>query len=141
MKKRQTASEPTAPAVGTSALFGLVEPMTMNTETRLGKIKSATFGHGGYQDAMIGLHVDLGGDGWGVMTSKSAWDAEMISHSEHCKWTEADRSKQYDEIMRYISKLLATAKVSSVDKLKGVPVEVTFDDNMIKDWRILAEVL
>lgn len=24
---------------------------------------------------------------------------------------------------------------------RGVPVEVTFDDNMIKDWRILAEVL
>jgi hypothetical protein len=43
--------------------------------------------------------------------------------------------------MRYLSKLLNEAKVSSVDKLKGIPVEVTFDGNMLKEWRILTEVL
>jgi hypothetical protein len=43
--------------------------------------------------------------------------------------------------MRYVSKLLKDAKVSSVDELKGKPVEVTFDGNMLKEWRILTEVL
>jgi hypothetical protein len=43
--------------------------------------------------------------------------------------------------MRYVSKLLKDAKVNSVDELKGKPVEVTFDGNMLKEWRILTEVL
>jgi hypothetical protein len=36
---------------------------------------------------------------------------------------------------------LKDAKVNSVDELKGKPVEVTFDGNMLKEWRILTEVL
>jgi hypothetical protein len=43
--------------------------------------------------------------------------------------------------MRYVSKLLKEAKVDSVDKLKGKPVEVTFEGNTLKSWRILTEVL
>jgi hypothetical protein len=43
--------------------------------------------------------------------------------------------------MRYISSLLKDAKVDSVDKLKGKPVEVTLDGNQLKSWRILTEVL
>jgi hypothetical protein len=40
-----------------------------------------------------------------------------------------------------IDKILTDAKVDSVDKLKGKPVEVTFDGTTLKDWRILKEVL
>jgi hypothetical protein len=65
----------------------------------------------------------------------------MIKWDKNCKWTEADRDKQYAEIMRYLSKLLKEAKVDSVDKLKGVPIEATFDGNMLKEWRILTEVI
>jgi hypothetical protein len=43
--------------------------------------------------------------------------------------------------MRYVSKLLKESKVDSVEKLKGKPVEVTFEGNMLKEWRILTEVL
>lgn len=110
-------------------------------EKRLGKIKNVSFGHGGYQDAMIGLNVTIEGEGWGVSDSKVAWDAEMIECTKHCKWTEADRDKQYAEIMRYLSKLLKDAKVSSVDKLKGIPIEAIFDGNLLKKWRILTEVI
>jgi len=110
-------------------------------EKKLGKIEAVKFGIGGYQDAMIGLHVTLGNNGWGVVDSRSAWDAETIKWSKSCKWTEADRDKQYAELLRYVSKLLKDAKVDSVDKLKGVPVEVTFDGNMLKEWRVLTEVL
>lgn len=109
--------------------------------TELGKIMSVSFGIGGYQDCMLGLHVTLGGESWGVGSTQSAWDAERIKHSEHCKWTEEDRSKQYDQIMRYVSSLLKQAKVDSVDKLKGIPVEVTFDGNVLNSWRVLSEVL
>jgi hypothetical protein len=113
----------------------------MNTRTELGKIESAYFGIGGYQDAQIGLHVSLQGSGWGVCDSNCAWDAETIQWSEHCKWSEDERDARYTRIVRYISKLLKDAKVDSVDKLKGVPVEVTFDGMTLKSWRILAEVL
>jgi len=108
---------------------------------KLGKIKNVKFGIGGYQDAMIGLHVTLGSNGWNVGDSCSAWDAESIKWSENCNWTEDDRDKQYAEILRYLSKLLKDAKVDSVDRLKGIPVEVTFDGNMLKEWRVLTEVL
>ena len=108
---------------------------------KLGKIQSVKFGHGGYQDSMIGLHLTIGADGWGVGDSKSAWDAELIQHSEYCKWTENDRDKQYSDILRFVSKLLKDAKVDTIDKLKGIPLEVTFDGNLLKDWRVLTEVL
>ena len=106
----------------------------------LGKIQDIYFGIGGYQDACIGLNITLGGEGWGVGDNKVAWDANMIS-SKGAKWTEQDRDKQYAEIMRYISDLLSQAKVNKVEKLKGIPVEVTFEGNLLKEWRILKEVL
>ena len=110
-------------------------------EKRLGKIQSIKFGIGGYQDAMIGLHITLGSTGWGVTDTKSAWDAETVQHTEHCKWTEKDRDAQYAEILRYVSKLLNEANVTNVNDLKGKPVEVTFNGNLLKEWRILTEVL
>ena len=110
-------------------------------EKKLGKIESVKFGLGGYQGAMLGLHVSLGNGGWCVGDSKGNWDSEQIECSDHCKWTESDRDEWFAEIMRYVSKLLKDAKVNSVDELKGKPVEVTFDGNMLKEWRILTEVL
>lgn len=107
----------------------------------LGKILNVRFGHCGYQDAMLGIAVTLGNTGWGCGDSRCAWDAEIIEHTEHCKWTEEERNQQYAEIMRYISKLLKEAKVDSVEKLRGIPVEVTFEGNTLKEWRILTEVL
>jgi hypothetical protein len=110
-------------------------------EKRLGKITSVRFGHGGYQDAMLGLSVSLGDGSWGVGDFKGNWDAELIKHTEHTKWTEEDRSKGYNETMRFVSKLLKEAKVDTIDKLKNIPVEVTFDGNLLKEWRILTEVI
>ena len=110
-------------------------------EKRLGKIESVHFGLGGYQGAMLGIHVTLSNGSWGVGDSRGQWDAEQISCSEHSKWSESDRDVWYAEIMRYVSKLLKDAKVDSVDKLKGKPVEVTFNGNSLKERRILTEVL
>jgi hypothetical protein len=110
-------------------------------EKKLGKIQSVSFGHGGYQDACIGLSITLGNGSWAVGDFKGAWDPEMIKRSDNTQWTEEDRSKNIDESIRFISKLLKEAKVDSVDKLKVIPVEVTFDGNMLKEWRVLTEVL
>lgn len=113
----------------------------MSIRKELGKIQGVYFGHGGYQDACLGISFTLGGEGWGVGDSRTAWDANLIKCSDHCKWTEGDRDQQYAEIMRYISDLLRDAKVSKVEDLKGIPVEVTFDVMTLKEWRVLSEVL
>lgn len=110
-------------------------------ETKLGKITSISFGIGGYQDAMLGLNVSLGGDGWGVGDNRSFWSAALVECSEYAKWTEEDRSARYAEIMRYVDDLLHKAKKNNVAELKGVPVEVIFEGNTLKSWRILTEVL
>ena len=110
-------------------------------ETMIGKIESVFFGHGGYQDAFIGIGFTLSGKGWGVSDFRGYWDAEIIHHSDNCKWSEDGRDREFAETMRYVSKLLADAKCGSVDKLKGKPIEATFDGNMLKSWRILTEAL
>ena len=111
----------------------------------LGKIQGVKFGLGGYQDAMLGIHFTLGGDGWGIGNTMSTWDCNKIEHTNSCKWTEKERSATYDEIMRYISGLLSDAKVDSIDKLKGIPIEVTLSGDSwggsLESWRILKEVL
>ena len=107
----------------------------------LGKIEKVRFGHCGYQDACLGISFVLSGKGWGLVDSKSTWDAELMKWSKNCKWTEEDRDKQYSEIMRYVSKLLSDAKVRNISELQGIPIEVTLDGNMLHEWRILTEVL
>lgn len=108
---------------------------------KLGKLENVTFGLGGYQDACLGLTVTISGDGWGVGNNNSVWDFNQISHTEHCDWTEKDREKQSADVMRYVSDLLAAAKVDSVDRLNGKPVEATFEGMQLKSWRILTEVI
>lgn len=110
-------------------------------EKALGKIKDAYVGLGGYQDAMIGIHFTFEGDGFGVSSTKSIWDPNIIKCSEYSKWSEPDRDKAFSEIMRYISDLLKQAKVDSVSELKNKPVEITFENSTLKEWRILTEVL
>ena len=108
----------------------------------LGKISKVWFGVGGYQDCMFGLTLTLEGKGWGVGDFISGgWDVERMPRSEYAKWTEADRDEQMVKMCRRISKLLSDAKVDDIAKLKGIPIEVVFECNALKEWRILTEVL
>lgn len=113
------------------------------TEKMLGKIVNVYLGLGGYQDNCLGIHFTFESvkDKWGVSFTKSFWDINSIQCDAYTKWDEDDRKNAYADIMIYISKLLKDANVKSVDKLKNIPVEVTFENNTIKDWRILTEVL
>jgi hypothetical protein len=106
-----------------------------------GKIQDVKFGIGGYQDSSLGIHLTFGSNSWGVGFSKSTWDSEIVKWTESSLWTEEDRTNDYADIMRYVSKLLSQAKVNSVDKLKNIPVELTFEGSVLKEWRILTEVL
>ena len=113
----------------------------MSTEKRIGKITHATFGLGGYQDATLGLHLQFGSGAWGVGTSHSAWDPETIKSDKYCTWNENDRNRQLVSICRKVSETLSKAKVGSVSELVGKPVEVEFDANGLKSWRILEEAI
>jgi len=112
-----------------------------DTIKQLGKIESVYFGIGGYNDAMLGIFFTFSFDGCGIGSSKCAWDANTIEWTERCKWTEQERSSQYDEIMRYVSKLLKDAKCSKISELKGKPVEISLKGMNFDSFRILTEVL
>jgi hypothetical protein len=109
-------------------------------EIKIGKIKSISVGFGGYQGAMLGLSVELGGKSWGVCDFKGSWGPD-ISHSEHCKWTEESRREAHADTMTLIGKLLKDANKNCVTELQGVPVEVLLDRNTLNSWRILTEVI
>lgn len=106
----------------------------------LGKIKSASFGRGGYQDVQIGISFSFsGGDsGWGTGDFWGFWDGER---SDSADWSEADRIAYLGMMVMRLDQLLLDAKVFDVAKLVGVPVEVTFNGNRMQSWRILTEVV
>lgn len=106
--------------------------------TELGKIKSATFGCGGYQDAQFGLSLGFGGDAWGVCAFEGTW---ADPPSEHAKWTETEQSACFAKCVRLLRDTLRDANKQDVSQLVGVPVEVTFNGNVIFSWRISKEVL
>jgi hypothetical protein len=107
----------------------------------LGRITRAEFGLGGYQDVQLGLSVTIESSkgSWGVGDFKGGWS--LLLDSSDAQWDEADRDKSYSDTMRFVDKLLTESKKSSVDKLKGTPVEVVFDGNVLVSWRVLTEVL
>lgn len=110
-------------------------------EKKLGKIQKIRFGHGGYQGSMLGLSVTLYAEGWCVDDFKGAYDPEIVTIGPSTQWTEEDREKDFINTMRLISKLLKDSKVHSVEQLRDKPVEVTFKDGLLKEWRILTEVI
>lgn len=108
----------------------------------LGKITHISFGLGGYDDVQFGLSVTLEGQGVGTNIFIGAWDYNyMDKPGEYTQWKEEDRTNTMINMLRKISDLLKAAKVMSVDQLKDKPIEMTFEDNTLKDWRILTEVL
>jgi len=109
-------------------------------DKRIGKIQAVSFGMGGYQDAMIGVSFTLGSDKecWGIGDFKGTWSHDP---DKHCKWGKNDQDKIFAETVRFVAGLLKDADVQSLDKLNGKPVECVFEQNMLKSWRILTEVI
>lgn len=86
------------------------------TETKvLGRIISASFGFGGYQDTRLGLTVRVG-------NRSSDW-GDFLSPER-------------------AGEILEKARIKATDKLVGTPVEITVDGgSVLKSWRVLEEVL
>ena len=109
------------------------------TEKQFGKINSVRIGKGGYQDAMFGIWIDMGGKNWGAGTSiGGVWNTEPCSSS---KWNEQDRLNEIGVMFNKLRILLMEAGVDSVNDLVSLPVECTFESMRLVGWRILTEVL
>lgn len=111
------------------------------TDKRLGKIESVAFGRGGYQGSQFGLTLNFAGKGWDVSAFVDGWWDTSVKCTEHCKWTEDDRTAKRAEMCERVSRILHDAKVYDVADLKNKPVEVEFEGMVLKDWRVLTEVL
>lgn len=113
----------------------------MTERKELGKIQSADFGFGGRDNVMFGAAFTLGGESWAVQDFWGSWAPSHVKVNGHMQWTELDRSKWHDEQIRRIEALMYSAKKRHFKDLVGVPIEVTFDGNLLKSWRVLTEVL
>jgi hypothetical protein len=107
--------------------------------TKLGKITNAQFGFIRDYPFLMGLILDFKMDGgsYGV----GCGGKYTINISKECKWNNNERSnaivKQWDNI----AELLKAAKVENVEELKGIPIEITLNNNIFHDFRILTEVI
>lgn len=97
----------------------------------LGKIESVKFG---FEEYLFGLSLTLSGKSWGVGTG-------YYYNPNATNVTEEENDKYLKEMTDKIQKLLKDAKVNSIHDLKNKPVLCTFDGSLIKDFRILTEVL
>ena len=112
-----------------------------NARKCLMKIRSVTFGMGGYQEAQFGLNLDFESNSTFVSAMIcGGWDYS-IECDKYTKWTEETRTKDMADMCKTISEILKAAKVQTIDKLKNIPVEVVIESSTIKSFRILEEVL
>jgi hypothetical protein len=107
----------------------------------LGKIEKVYFGYGGYQDMQFGLTFVLNFNGKGCVDFIDGGWSEDVKVDKYTKWTEKDRQIQRADMVKKVNKLLKDAKVTSIDQLKGKPIEIINEGLTLKSWRILTEVL
>lgn len=104
----------------------------------LGKIQAVKFGFGGYQDIQFGISFTLGGEAWGVGDFIGGWGIEPTTNAQ---WTHDENVKIIGDACLWLRDALNKANKKTVDQLQGIPIEATFDGNLLKSWRILTEVL
>lgn len=106
----------------------------------LGKIKSVFFG---VVDFQLGLHFDFSINGGvsGVLWRDCFLDYETVKNSDFSDWTDKERDEECINLLKRFSKYLKEAKVDKIENLKNIPVELTFENNTLRSWRILTEVL
>ena len=99
-------------------------------EKRLGKIDFAEFGTMRDYSFQLGLQL-------GVMDAGKY----TVNMSPDCHWEMETRNSNLAESLDHVTRILKDAKVNYVSELLGKPVEVTLEDGVFKDFRILTEVL
>ena len=107
-------------------------------EKMLGKITFAEFGKIPDYPFLIGLQLGFEMGGCSVMDGGTY----TVNISKECKWEfPEDRAHAITARVEKINEILTAAKVNNISQLKGKPVEVTLENNIFKDFRILTEVL
>lgn len=104
----------------------------------IGKITGVRFGKCGYDDAGFGISISVETQDGCATHELWVWSSPP---SKDAKWTVFDQDKKLVEISRYVMQLIKDAKVNSVEKLRGVPVEAIWEGQVIIDVRILTEVI
>lgn len=102
-------------------------------EKRLGKIDFVEFGT--MRDYPFQLGFSMSGSG--VMDAGKY----TVNISPDCHWEMGTRHSNLAESLDRLAKILKDAKVNYVSEMLGKPVEVTLEDGIFKDFRILTEVL
>lgn len=107
-------------------------------EKSLGKITFAEFGQCKDRPFLFGLHLCFEFDGG----SSGCCDGGQyaINIGKRCDWSKVE-SRDILKVMEIINKTLKDAKVSYISELINKPVEVTFEKNRFKNFRILTEVI
>lgn len=105
-------------------------------EKVLGKIESVSFGQDSDRPFLFGIFFEFSFGGSGA-----SWSYTQ-NIGEGCKWDTAyERQYSFTTLCEYVDSLLVDAKVHKVEDLKNKPTEVTVEDNWVKGFRILTEVL
>jgi hypothetical protein len=106
----------------------------------LGKIEQVEFGKIWDRENLFGLILCLKtSDSSGVVYTNVV-NMQKTRIKDMPNWNEK-RAINLVEMNEFIYKLLNDAKVSTIDQLVNVPIEITFKNNLLKDFRILTEVL
>jgi len=108
------------------------------TEKILGKISLAEFGMIRDYPFLMGLNL-----GFDLANGSHICDGGRYTEnvSEACKWSPEERQEAITVIVDKVYSILKDAKALYVSDLINKPVEVTIEDHMFKDFRILTEVL
>jgi len=110
--------------------------------TELGRIDVAKFA---VHDGRIAFEFHISGKGWGVVkTFECGWDTseeELKKPLSRYKWTHESRLQKIGMNGWEVVELMKKAKVSSLDKMVGIPVRCTFLEGAITHMAILEEVL
>lgn len=103
----------------------------------LGKIDHVEFGRYPDRPFLFGLQLGFSFQGGSVGDGGKF----TVNISPECRWEKGEREAAITSMIEKIDGILKDAKVNSVSKLLGKPVEVTLENNTFKDFRILTEVL
>ena len=83
------------------------------------------------REYLMGLKLTFEGLDWSVSD-----DSRIISMVSKCL-----NADDLNHAIKETHQILRNAKVNDISQLKNIPVEVTFEDNKFKNFRILTEVL
>lgn len=108
-------------------------------EKYLGKIDYAEIGKLADYPFMFGLLLAFSLEGGRSCVCDGG--RYTVNLSKECEWEETERQQAIAKATEHVYDILNTAKVKSVSDLVGIPVEVTIENNVFKDFRILTEVL